>query len=80
MPKRLQTYTGDGITVTFDPTVCMHSGDCVRGLRAVFDVRRQRWIDVRAATADEIAAQIDRCPSRALRYTRTAASTKPADS
>ncbi len=79
MPKRLQTYATDAITVTFDPTVCVHSGDCVRGLRAVFDVRRQRWIDVRAATADEIAAQIDRCPSGALRYSRGASSTEQAD-
>ena len=69
-PKRLQTYEGPGITVTFDPNVCIHSGACVRGLRAVFDTRRKRWIDVEAATPDEIAAQIDRCPSGALQHHR----------
>lgn len=69
-PKRLQTYEAPDITVTFDPNVCIHSGVCVRGLRAVFDTRRKRWIDVGAATPDEIAAQIDRCPSGALQYTR----------
>ncbi len=70
MSTRLQTYEGDGITVTFDPTICIHSGKCVRGLPAVFDVKRKRWIDVDAATADEIAAQVARCPSGALQVVR----------
>jgi uncharacterized Fe-S cluster protein YjdI len=64
--KRLQTYEGDGITVTFDPNLCTHSGRCVRGLSKVFDVGRQRWIDVTAASPEEIAAQVARCPSGAL--------------
>lgn len=71
MGTRLQTYEGDGITVTFDPALCIHSGRCVRGLPAVFDVKRTRWIDVRAATPDEIAEQVARCPSGALQATRT---------
>ena len=70
MPRRLQTYKGDGITVTFDPNSCVHSARCLSGLPAVFDVRRRKWIDVSAAPADEIAQVIQRCPSGALRYTR----------
>ena len=61
-------YEGDGFAVTFDPKVCSHSGMCVRGLPAVFDVRRKRWVDVDAATAAEIEAQIGRCPSGALQF------------
>lgn len=72
MTKRLQTYEGDGITVTFDPEVCIHSGACVRGLPAVFDVKRKRWVDVGAASPDEIAAQVARCPSGALQAVRPA--------
>ena len=71
MARRLQTYEGDEITVTFEPELCIHSGNCVRGLPLVFDVRRRRWVHVEAASADEIAAQIERCPSGALKYTRT---------
>ena len=70
--KRLQTYENAEITVTFDPNVCTHSGVCVRGLRNVFDVRRKRWVDVNAASAEEIAAQVSRCPSGALQCTRHA--------
>jgi uncharacterized Fe-S cluster protein YjdI len=69
MTKRLQVYEGDGITVTFDPNICTHSGRCVRGLPKVFDTRRQRWIDITAATPGEIAAQVARCPSGALQAT-----------
>lgn len=73
MAKRLQTYTAPGITVTFDPNICIHSGVCVRGLRPVFDVSRRDWVHADAAPPDVIAAQIDRCPSGALKYTRPAA-------
>lgn len=73
MSKRLQTYEVPGITVTFDPNVCIHSAVCVRGLPKVFDVRRKKWIEADAATPDEVAAQIDRCPSGALQYKRTGA-------
>lgn len=65
-PKRLQTYETSEIVVTFDPNVCTHSGNCVRGLPAVFDVRRKRWVAPERAPAAEVAAQIGRCPSGAL--------------
>ncbi len=71
MTRRLQTYEGPGITVTFDPEVCTHSAMCIRGLPGVFDVRRKRWIDISAASPDEIAAQVAKCPSGALQATRT---------
>ena len=68
MPRRLQTYEGPKITVTFDPAACIHSGKCLRGLPAVFDVRRKRWIDIDAADAEAIATQVQRCPSGALQF------------
>lgn len=70
MGTRLQTYEGNGITVTFDPTICTHSARCVRGLPGVFDTSRRKWIDVNAADADAIAAQVARCPSGALQAVR----------
>lgn len=66
MPKRLQTYSSDEIVVTFDPNLCQHTGICLRGLPAVFDVRRKRWIAIEAAPAPDVAAQVARCPSGAL--------------
>jgi uncharacterized Fe-S cluster protein YjdI/CDGSH-type Zn-finger protein len=66
--KRPQTYPAPGITVTFDPNLCIHSAVCLRASPAVFDVRRRRWVAPEAAPAGEVAAAIDRCPSGALRY------------
>ena len=66
MSKRLQTYETEQIVVTFDPDVCIHSGNCVRGLPAVFDIKEKRWVRPERASADEVAAQVARCPSGAL--------------
>jgi uncharacterized Fe-S cluster protein YjdI len=70
-PSRpLQTYEGDAVTVTFDPNRCIHAEECVRGLPAVFDPTRKRWIRPDQASADEVAAVVARCPSGALRARR----------
>ena len=71
MTKRLQSYESAGITVTFDPSLCIHSAVCLRGLPEVFDVRRSRWVRPEAATAAEVAAQVARCPSGALKFVMT---------
>jgi uncharacterized Fe-S cluster protein YjdI len=70
MQKRLQTYETPAITVTFDPNRCIHAGDCVRGLPAVFDIRRKRWVRPELASPDEVATQVARCPSGALQFHR----------
>jgi uncharacterized Fe-S cluster protein YjdI len=67
--KRIQTYTAPGITVTFDPNVCIHSGVCLRTLPMVFDVRRRRWIAPEAASPEQVAAAVRKCPSGALQFT-----------
>ena len=61
-----KTYEGTEVDVSFDPDVCIHSGNCVRGLPAVFDAKRRPWIAPDAATPDEVVAQVKRCPSGAL--------------
>lgn len=71
--RKLQTYSSDEITVTFDPNLCIHSAICLRTLPAVFDVRRKRWVRPENASADEVAAAVERCPSGALRWRSQAA-------
>lgn len=71
MSKPLQTYEAPGITVTFDPNICRHTGVCTRGLPPVFDVSRKRWVRPELASADDVAAQVARCPSGALQFSRT---------
>ena len=61
-----KTYENDRIRVFWNPSICRHVGRCVRGNADVFDPKRRPWVDLSKATAEEIAAIIDRCPSGAL--------------
>ena len=70
MEKRLQVYETPTVTVTFDPEICQHTGICLRGLPNVFDVTRKRWVRPELATAEEVIAQVARCPSGALQIRR----------
>lgn len=78
MSKRLQVYEGDQIVVTFDPNVCIHSAVCIRSLPSVFDIAEKRWIKVEGASADEIVAQVAKCPSGALQTVRAGAAARVA--
>lgn len=68
--KPIQAYESPEAKVTFDPNLCTHSGNCVRGLPAVFDVKRKPWISPQAADAAAVEAQVSRCPSGALKFYR----------
>lgn len=64
--KRIQVYETPEVTVTFDPNICRHTGVCLRGLPDVFDIREKRWVRPEKASAAEVIAQVERCPSGAL--------------
>jgi uncharacterized Fe-S cluster protein YjdI len=72
MSETPRRYSNGEITILWRPKKCIHSGTCVRGLRAVFDIKRRPWIDPLAASTDEIIAQVERCPSGALAWERDA--------
>jgi uncharacterized Fe-S cluster protein YjdI len=78
MPRALQVYETPEITVTFEPAICTHSARCVRGLPLVFDTKRRRWVAPEAATAEEVHAQVARCPSGALKSYRPGEFVPPA--
>ena len=72
MGKRLQVYEAAAITVTFDPNLCIHARECVRGLPEVFDPTSPRWIRPDRADADRVADVVRRCPTGALQVARPA--------
>ena len=63
-------YASDAIDIRYEAHRCSHAAECVRGLPAVFDTKRRPWILPSAASADEIAKVIVRCPSGALHFDR----------
>jgi uncharacterized Fe-S cluster protein YjdI len=66
-------YATGEIVVEWEPRLCFHSQNCVRALPQVFDDGRRPWVQVDAATADEVEAAVARCPSGALRTRRIGA-------
>jgi uncharacterized Fe-S cluster protein YjdI len=62
-----KTYVGTDVAVSFDPELCRHAAECVRGLPAVFDTQRRPWIAPDGAPAEEVREVVARCPSGALR-------------
>src|SRR6059036_2702471 len=69
-PEVKKEYANDQIVVTWEPAYCIHAADCLDGLPAVFDPWRRPWIAVDAASADEIAEVVMRCPTGALHFRR----------
>lgn len=67
----LRQYDGDGITVHWEPKLCIHVANCIRNQPGVFDPNARPWVNVSGAEADAIAAAIESCPTGALRYERT---------
>lgn len=71
-PPRIgpREYATDEIVVEWHAGLCFHSQNCVKALPGVFDSGRRPWIDLTQASADEIEAAVDACPSAALRSRR----------
>ena len=68
MKDPVQRYAKNDVAVTFDPRICTHSGNCVRGLHQVFDVSKRPWVNLDGAEAARIIEQIRACPSGALQF------------
>ena len=64
----MQEYKSDKLVVHYDPKICIHAGNCVRELPAVFDIAKEPWITVHGAPTEEVVNQVKRCPSGALSY------------
>lgn len=63
-------YSNGEITVIWRPSRCWHSGNCFNGLPKVFDPASKPWVDMKAASTDEIIAQVEKCPSKALSWVK----------
>lgn len=63
-------YSGPLLDVSFDASVCLHAGECVRCMPIVFDVERRPWIDPSIVDsrvlADRLRQVVGQCPSGAL--------------
>lgn len=70
-------YTNGEITVVWKPNLCSHSTNCWHGLGSVFKPKERPWVQMEGATTEQIADQVNKCPSGALSYYRNNEADKP---
>lgn len=61
-------YSNGEVTIVWQPQLCIHSGNCARGLAEVFKPAAKPWITPEGSTTDKIIQQVKKCPSGALSY------------
>ncbi|OTN75818.1 hypothetical protein A5886_000894 [Enterococcus sp. 8G7_MSG3316] len=61
-------YIGETIDVYYNKELCIHSGNCVKGNAAVFEVGRRPWVIPDNGEAPQVAQVINTCPSGALKF------------
>jgi uncharacterized Fe-S cluster protein YjdI len=64
----VKKYQNDDLIVYWIPQKCTHAGACWKGLPEVFKPMERPWIKIEGATAEQIIATIDKCPTDALKY------------
>ena len=62
-------YKNENITIHWHQSQCIHAGVCVKSLPNVYNPKERPWVKIENASTEELKAQIDKCPSRALSYT-----------
>lgn len=67
----IKRYSNGEVTVVWQPSLCIHSGICARGLPKVFDPRRRPWVILDGFDTETIVNQVDACPSGALSIERS---------
>ena len=53
-------------TIIWQSGLCIHSGNCVKNLSAVFKPKDHPWIQPENASTQEIIETVKKCPSGAL--------------
>jgi uncharacterized Fe-S cluster protein YjdI len=65
-PTTERVYSNDQIEVLWEPALCIHVAECIRGSARAFDPQRRPWVDVNAESPERLAQIIERCPTGAL--------------
>jgi uncharacterized Fe-S cluster protein YjdI len=68
MAQETFKYSNGEVTIVWKPGLCIHSGNCARGLPDVFKPREKPWINANGANTEKIIEQVKKCPSEALSF------------
>lgn len=62
----IKNYSSKDVTVKWQSDLCIHSEKCFHGLPKVFNPNQKPWVNISGASAEDIMAQVQKCPSGAL--------------
>lgn len=68
MKSTKKEYSNGEVTVVYDSELCIHSGECFKGLPLVFQPGTRPWIKMKGSDTESIIKQVQKCPSRALSF------------
>ena len=68
MSKKVITYDGEQVEVTWDGRLCIHIGECGRASNELFVGGRDPWCQPDQVTADIARDVVLRCPTGALTF------------
>jgi len=68
MVSNKKEYKNKDITVVWQPDLCFHSENCIKGSPQVFDMNRRPWIDLSTESTNKIIETVKKCPSGALSF------------
>lgn len=66
MSEPTRSYDNGEIVVEWRPELYVHCEVCISGLPQVFNLQARPWVNVNAATTEEIRNQVRQCPDGAL--------------
>lgn len=59
-------YSNGEVIVVWQSGKCIHSGNCVKNLKPVFNPKQSPWIQMDNGSSREIKETVAKCPSGAL--------------
>ena len=65
---KVKEYSNGEVTIVWKPDICIHAGNCARGLPDVFNPKARPWINAEGASTEAIVKQVKQCPSGALSF------------
>lgn len=67
-PTESKEYSNGEITVVWQASKCIHSGNCVKNNPDVFQPKEKPWIKIDNSNTEKIIKTIEKCPSGALSF------------
>lgn len=64
--KTIRKYTGKSASITWDNSLCIHVGECIRATGELFDLDRKPWCAPDTSDDDSTLDVVSRCPSGSL--------------